>query len=79
MTKPRANETDLLIGQKIKQTRKDAGLSQKKLGEEVGVSFQQIQKIENGKNRISASRLLDVAKVFDTTPNHFYPLEESES
>lgn len=52
---------DTHIGARIKERRRLTGMSQEKLGEVLGVSFQQVQKFENGKNRIAASQLFKVA------------------
>ncbi|TAN42625.1 MAG: helix-turn-helix domain-containing protein [Nitrospirae bacterium] len=54
-------EYDLKIGQQIKLLRKAKGISQMKLAELIGVSYQQIQKYEHGVNRISVSRLAQIA------------------
>jgi hypothetical protein len=48
------------------------GLSQEKLGEALGVTFQQVQKYEKGMNRIGASRLQDIAKILDAPPSFFF-------
>lgn len=56
------NPVDLHVGNRVKQARIAAGLSQKKLGQALGISFQQVQKYENGKNRIAPSRLAVVAQ-----------------
>ncbi len=48
------------------------GLNQTKLGEKLGLSFQQVQKYENGTNRISASRLFDLTRVLDVSIEHFF-------
>ena len=48
------------------------GMSQEKLGEALGVTFQQVQKYEKGMNRIGAGRLQDIAKVLDLTPSFFF-------
>ena len=60
-TKGKADALDTLIGQRLRQRRCDLGLSQTRLGEAIGVSFQQVQKYENGKNRIAASTLYQIA------------------
>lgn len=52
---------DQIVGQNLREARIKADVSQEKLGDIVGVSFQQIQKYESGKNRISASKLVDIA------------------
>lgn len=57
----RPNELDETIGDLIRRLRKERGLSQPALAAKCGLSFQQIQKYERGQNRISASRLYDIA------------------
>jgi transcriptional regulator with XRE-family HTH domain len=47
-------------------------MSQEKLGEALGVTFQQVQKYEKGMNRIGASRLQDIAKILDAPPSFFF-------
>ncbi|MDR6953826.1 transcriptional regulator with XRE-family HTH domain [Ancylobacter sp. 3268] len=56
------------IGRRVRAARCQAGMSQARLGEHLGLTFQQIQKYENGSNRISASALVRLAKVLGTTP-----------
>jgi transcriptional regulator with XRE-family HTH domain len=67
-----ANHVDVEIGQRIKQRRKSMSISQEKLGEALGVSFQQIQKYEKGMNRISVSSLKTIAQFLETNPIYFY-------
>ncbi len=55
------------IGSRIRKLREIAGLSQEKLGEELGITFQQVQKYETGKNRISAPKLVQVCKALGVT------------
>lgn len=55
--KPKANAADKAIGQRIKYIRTELSVSQEQLGKALGITFQQIQKYENGHNRISASQL----------------------
>jgi transcriptional regulator with XRE-family HTH domain len=52
---------DVAIGQRVRERRRGIGLSQQELAEALGVSFQQVQKYERGANRISFSRLVEVA------------------
>jgi transcriptional regulator with XRE-family HTH domain len=52
---------DVLVGHNIRICRMQQGLSQSELGQRVGLTFQQIQKYENGANRVGASRLIQVA------------------
>ena len=74
------NPIDVHVGAKLRQCRTLNGLSQEKLGEAVGITFQQLQKYERGANRISASRLFNLAQVLgvpvafffeDMPPNQF--------
>jgi len=59
----RIEPVDLLVGRRMRAYRQNLGMSQSALGEKVGVTFQQIQKYENGLNRIGSSRLKKVATV----------------
>ena len=52
---------DILVGKRIRAAREEAGMSQTTLGDAMGVSFQQVQKLERGANRISAGHLHAVA------------------
>jgi len=63
---------DAQIGSRIRVMRTLLGMSQEKLGQLVGLTFQQIQKYEKGLNRISAGRLLEVARVLGVPINSFY-------
>ena len=54
---------DRVIGRRIRAAREAAGLGQVALGEAVGVTFQQVQKYENGKNRVTAARLFEICRV----------------
>lgn len=73
-TKTKANELDYHIGQTVKRLRKLNGYSQQDLANMVNVTFQQIQKYENGKNRISASRLYEIMSEFNIQPSDFFYL-----
>lgn len=67
------NETlDTFIGEKVKQHRIAAGMSQNKLASYLGVTFQQVQKYEKGINRISASTLYTIANVLNTNLSYFF-------
>jgi transcriptional regulator with XRE-family HTH domain len=61
MREPANNPVDEAVGARIRILRKRRKMSQQELGKALGVSFQQVQKYENGKNRVSASRLHLVA------------------
>jgi transcriptional regulator with XRE-family HTH domain len=56
---------DRLVGQRVRLLRLSRGLSQTQLATALGLSFQQVQKYESATNRISASRLFEIAKVFE--------------
>jgi len=58
---------DREVGARIRQARLVKGWSQGKLGEAIGITFQQIQKYEKGMNRVGASRLQEIADHLDTT------------
>lgn len=73
MPKIKHSETDAYIGQRIRQARIAAKLSQTDLGKAVNVSFQQIQKIESGDNRVSASQLVRIAECLDLPITYFLP------
>ena len=66
------NPTDILVGENIRLKRSLLGLSQSSLADELGITFQQVQKYEKGANRIGASRLEHIAKVLKVTPSFFF-------
>ncbi len=63
---------DVHVGLRIRLRRQTMKLSQEQLAESLGISFQQVQKYENGSNRVSASRLYDVAKSLATPISYFF-------
>jgi len=63
---------DAVVSGRLAQLRKAAGLTQEKLGDAVGITFQQIQKYERGANRISAGRLFEIARVLDVSVDRFF-------
>lgn len=71
-TKGTPNEMDIHVGQRLKVRRALLGLSQEKLAESVGLTFQQIQKYERGTNRVSAGRLFDLSKTLDIPVSYFF-------
>lgn len=58
---------DVEVGRRIMMRRRELGLSQAALGQAVGITFQQVQKYENGANRVAASRLFGMAGVLQTS------------
>jgi len=71
-TKGRAGEIDKYIGKQLKLFRTLAGISQDKLANEVGVSFQQIQKNEMGTNRVSAGRIYEFSQILNRDIDDFF-------
>ncbi len=63
---------DVHVGQRVRQGRWIVGMTQQQLGDKVGIKFQQIQKYETGANRISASRLWDIAAVMEVPVSFFF-------
>ena len=63
---------DAHVGKRVRHRRWMMGMTQQQLGDMVGIKFQQIQKYETGMNRISASRLWDIAKALDVPINYFF-------
>lgn len=63
---------DIHVGGRVRLRRMMKGLSQDKLGEELGLTFQQVQKYEKGVNRIGASRLFDIARILEVPVQFFY-------
>lgn len=66
------NQVDVLVGEKLTRLRREHDYSQKDVADMLGVSFQQVQKYEKGKNRISVGRLWEISLLFSVTPNYFY-------
>ena len=63
---------DIHVGSRIKLRRMMQKMSQEKLGEELGLTFQQVQKYEKGVNRVGASRLWEIAKSLEVPVQFFY-------
>jgi len=58
-----ANPIDIHVGRRVRLHLKELGISQERLAEGLGLTFQQVQKYERGANRVSASKLYDMARV----------------
>lgn len=71
------DEIDAYVGARIGLRRSALGLSQSALAQQLGISFQQVQKYETGQNRISASRLHHAATVLGTSVETFFPPVET--
>src|SRR5258707_241948 len=66
------NPIDVRVGSRVRLRRNMLGLSQEKLGEAIGLTFQQVQKYERGANRIGASRLYELSQVLDVPVPFFF-------
>lgn len=66
------NPIDVHVGQRIRLRRTLLGMSQEKLGEAIGLTFQQVQKYERGANRVGSSRLFDLGRVLDVPISYFF-------
>jgi len=70
--KKQANPIDAQVGNRVRLRRMLIGMSQERLGELLGLTFQQVQKYEKGVNRIGAGRLYEVAKILGVPIDYFY-------
>ncbi len=70
--KKKPNPTDVHVGSRVRLRRNMLGMSQEKLGESLGITFQQIQKYEKGANRVGASRLQAIAQVLGVPVAFFF-------
>lgn len=66
------HNVDVHVGKRIRHRRWMIGMTQQQLAEKVGIKFQQIQKYETGMNRVSASRLWDIARSVDVPVSFFF-------
>jgi transcriptional regulator with XRE-family HTH domain len=66
------NPIDVHVGARIRLRRTLLGISQTTLAEAIGLTFQQVQKYEKGANRVSSSRLVDIANVLDVSVSYFF-------
>ena len=72
MPKKQANPVDVQVGNRVRIRRMLIGMSQERLGELLGLTFQQVQKYEKGINRIGAGRLFDVSRILGVPIEYFY-------
>jgi transcriptional regulator with XRE-family HTH domain len=72
MPSGKPNPVDVHVGARVRLCRTLLGMSQEKLGEAIGLTFQQVQKYERGANRIGASRLWDLSRVLDCPMSFFF-------
>src|SRR5262244_3396452 len=80
MTSPKKPDSiDVEVGQRIRIQRLQSGLSQMTLAEQLGVTFQQVQKYEKGVNRVGAGRLTKIAKVLGVPVSTFFGAQDATS
>jgi transcriptional regulator with XRE-family HTH domain len=72
MNKKTPHEIDVLVGSRIRMRRMLCGISQEKLGQKLGLTFQQVQKYEKGVNRVGASRLYQIAQALEVDVDYFF-------
>lgn len=72
MTKKTPNPIDRHVGSRVRMRRMMISMSQEKLGERLGITFQQVQKYEKGTNRIGASRLQQIATILGVPVSFFF-------
>jgi transcriptional regulator with XRE-family HTH domain len=71
--RPKVTDFDKFVGERIREGRLDIQMSQKELGELIGVSFQQIQKYETGRNRVSGARFELLVSALRRPLAYFFP------
>jgi transcriptional regulator with XRE-family HTH domain len=72
ITKKNPNPVDLHVGGRVRMRRMMVGMSQERLGEALGLTFQQVQKYEKGTNRIGASRLQQISNILEVPVEFFF-------
>ena len=72
MAGTRSSKVDGHIGRRVRERRLSLSMSQTKLADALGISFQQVQKYEIGGNRVAASRLWDMAKALEVDVEYFF-------
>jgi transcriptional regulator with XRE-family HTH domain len=76
MSKRGPDPRDLEVGRRVRTFRLQKGLSQEKLGDQLGLTFQQVQKYEKGTNRIGAGRLHRISEILGVTVGDFFTSEK---
>lgn len=79
MTKKSPDAVDVQIGANVNRIRRMRGMSQEALAGRLGITFQQIQKYEKGMNRVSGSRLQQVADALEVQVTEFFPATTSDA
>lgn len=70
--KKKPNPIDIHVGSRLRLRRNMLGMSQERLGESLGITFQQVQKYEKGTNRVGASRLQAISSILGVPPSFFF-------
>ena len=73
MSSKQQDPLDIEVGRRVRALRLEKGMSQEKLGNQLALTFQQIQKYENGTNRIGAGRLQRIAQILGVSVSALYP------
>ena len=68
----RPNPVDIHVGKRVRLRRTLLGISQEKLGDAIGLTFQQVQKYERGANRVGSSRLYEISRILDVPVSFFF-------
>jgi len=71
-TRGKPNRVDIHVGTRVRQRRTLLGMSQEKLADALGLTFQQVQKYERGANRIGAGRLYELSRALDVPVSYFF-------
>ena len=71
------NETDVVVGSRIRLRRKQLSMTQTDLAQQLGITFQQVQKYEKGTNRVGASRLAHLAQILEVPIPFFFPQQDT--
>ncbi|MDK1377926.1 MULTISPECIES: helix-turn-helix transcriptional regulator [unclassified Sinorhizobium] len=79
MNKKDPNPIDTFVGSRVRMRRLMVGLSQEKLADGLGITFQQVQKYEKGTNRIGASRLQAIADILGVHPSFFFQRDDDKA
>lgn len=77
--KPAVKPVDRAVGARVRFRRMELGMSQEKLADAIGLTFQQVQKYEKGTNRIGSSRLVQIATALQVQPGYFFQGSEVDA
>ncbi|SDO25572.1 Transcriptional regulator, contains XRE-family HTH domain [Lutimaribacter pacificus] len=74
-----SHPVDMHVGKKLKQLRVLRGMTQTEVAQGLDISFQQVQKYELGRNRVSASKLFEISQILGVSPSYFFDGLDDES